>query len=59
MVDKKAPDPSHDCPRCHYYEQSASARARRSWKDDRYPGGIDQEKAARILMTAFPPRPRY
>lgn len=52
---KKVPDPSADCPRCHYWEQHAeehAARRRASAPD--WPLGIDQAKAAEILTTAFP-----
>lgn len=50
-----APDASHDCPRCRYWEQHAEEHAarRRAAAPD-WPLGIDQGKALDILVKAFP-----
>ncbi len=50
---KKVPDPSEGCPRCHYFERTETVRSERTLAP-RYPGGIDQTKALRILERAFP-----
>lgn len=56
MADK-IPDPSPDCPRCHYWERTAETRAKRLMPN-LWPKGIDQQKAADLLTRAFPQRPR-
>lgn len=53
MADK-IPDPSADCPRCHYWEQRAAAEAPRRNLNNDWPLGIDQTKALDILTRAFP-----
>jgi len=56
---KKVPDPSADCPRCHYFEQQELANRRQDRvMVPRYPGGIDQHKAAELLAKAFPQKQR-
>lgn len=56
MADK-IPDPSSDCPRCHYWERTAEVRAQRTLRPA-WPRGIDQAKAQELLNRAFPPKQR-
>lgn len=58
---KKVPDPSPDCPRCHYWEQKAAAEARTASDrvlTDEWPLGIDQNAAQELLNRAFPQKQR-
>ncbi len=58
---KRVPDPSKDCPRCHYFEQKAEAEdaqaAQRVLRDS-WPLGIDQKAAQELLAKAFPQKQR-
>lgn len=55
---KKVPDPSPNCPRCHYWEQKLAAEAPGRPIASRYPNGIDQQVAVDILNRAFPQKQR-
>lgn len=53
MKHPNAPDPSPDCPRCHYWQLNAEVSLARAGTSE-WPMGIDQHKALEILTAAFP-----